>query len=179
MLKFIGIAAACVAALIVVILAYAATRPDTFRVARSIVVNAPADAIFPLINDYRRWPTWSPYEAKDPQMKRTYGSTTSGKGATYAWEGDSNVGAGNMAITNSLPPSKVQIKLNMLKPFEAHNDVTFMIEPNGDASRVTWDMQGPVPYFAKVVHVFFNVDKMVGSDFEAGLANLKRVAEAR
>lgn len=179
MLKFIGIAAACIGVLTVVILAYAATKPDSFRVARSTVINAPAAAIFPLINDYRRWSAWSPYETKDPQMKRSYGSTTTGKGATYAWEGDSNVGAGNMAIADSVPPSKVQIKLNMLKPIEAHNDVTFTLERSGDATKVTWDMQGPVPYLAKIMHVFFNFDKMVGGDFEAGLANLKRVAESR
>ena len=179
MLKVIGIATACIGVLIVVVLTYAATKPDTFRVARSVVVNAPPEAIFPLINDYRRWPAWSPYENKDPQMKRSYGSTTSGKGAIYAWEGDSNVGAGNMAIADSVPSSRVHIKLNMLNPFEAHNDVTFTLEPSGDATKVTWDMQGPVPYLAKVMHVIFNVDKMVGGDFEAGLANLKRVAESR
>lgn len=179
MLKVVWIAAACIGVLIVVVLAYAMTKPDSFRVARSTVINAPAETIFPLINDYRRWSAWSPYEAKDPQMKRSYGSTTTGKGATYAWEGDSNVGAGNMAIADSVPSSKVHIKLNMLKPIEAHNDVTFTLEPSGEATKVTWDMQGPVPYLAKVMHVFFNFDKMVGGDFEAGLANLKRVAEGR
>ncbi len=128
MLKLIGIAAACIGVLIVVVLAYAATRPGSFRVARSTIINAPAETIFPLINDYRRWSAWSPYETKDPQMKRSYGRTTTGKGATYAWEGDSNVGAGNMAIADSVPPSKVHIKLNMLKPIEAHNDVLFTLE---------------------------------------------------
>lgn len=177
MLKILAYVGAAIVVAVAAVLVYAATRPDTFRVARSATIQAPAEKIFPLINDYRQWPAWSPYENKDPQMKRTYGATTSGKGATYAWEGDSNVGAGNMVVADSVPPSKVLIKLNMLEPMEAHNDVAFTLEPQGDATRVTWDMQGSVPYVAKLFHVFIDVDKMVGSDFEAGLAKLKAVAE--
>jgi uncharacterized protein YndB with AHSA1/START domain len=177
MLKAFIYIASGLAIVVAAVLIYAATKPDVFRVARSVIIKAPPDKIFPLINDYRRWTAWSPYENKDPQMKRTYGDTTSGKGATYAWEGDSNVGAGNMSIAEATPPSQVLIKLNMLKPFESHNDVTFTLVPQGESTTVTWDMQGPVPYLAKVVHVFFNMDKMVGGDFEVGLANLKAVAE--
>jgi hypothetical protein len=177
MLKVIATVGAAVVVAAAAVLVYAATRPDTFRVARSVTIRAPAEKIFPLINDYRQWPAWSPYETKDPQMKRSYGERSSGKGATYAWEGDGNVGAGNMAIADSDPPSQVLIKLNMLKPMEAHNDVAFRLEPQGDVTKVTWDMQGPVPYLAKVVHVFIDVDRMVGDDFEAGLAKLKAVAE--
>lgn len=159
------------------VLVYAASRPDTFRIARSTTIQGPPEKVFPLINDYRQWPTWSPYENKDPQMKRTYVAITSGKGATYAWEGDSNVGAGNMTIAGSSPPSQILIKLNMLKPIEAHNDVSFTLEPLDGATSVTWEMRGSVPYLAKVMHVFIDVDKMVGNDFEAGLAKLKAVAE--
>lgn len=177
MLKIIGIVAGCVVIFIVGVLAYAATKPDTFRVARSTVIKAPADKIFPLINDYRQWTAWPPYENKDPQMKRTFSNVTAGKGATYAWEGDSNVGAGNMVIADSAPPSKVAIKLNMVKPIAASNDVTFTLTPQGGDTSVTWAMQGAVPYFAKVIHVFFDMDKMVGGDFEAGLAKLKMAAE--
>lgn len=177
MLKALAIIAGCLAIAIAVVLIYATTRPDTFRVARSIAIKAPPDKIFPLINDYRQWAAWSPYENKDPQMKRTFGSTTAGIGATYAWEGNSNVGAGNMVIADSAPPSKVAIKLNMEKPISAHNDVAFTLTPQGDATTVAWEMQGPVPYLAKIMHLFFNVDKMVGGDFEIGLANLKAAAE--
>lgn len=177
MLKLIGIIAACLIVALAAVLIYAATKPDTFRVARSTVVKAPPDKIFALINDYRQWTAWSPYETKDPQMKRTFSSVSAGKGATYAWEGDSTVGAGNMTIADSTPPSKVAIKLNMVKPIAASNDVTFTLTPKGGDTSVTWEMQGAVPYFAKVIHVFFDMDKMVGGDFEAGLGKLKTAAE--
>lgn len=177
MLKILGYIGAGLAVAVAAVLVYAATRPDSFRVVRSVTVQAPPERIFPLINDYRQWPLWSPYENKDPDMRRTYGEKTSGEGATYAWEGDGNVGAGNMAIAESRASSLVRIRLNMLEPIEAHNDVVFRLEPQEGATRVTWDMRGPVPYLARIVHLFIDVDRMVGSDFEAGLAKLKAVAE--
>lgn len=177
MLKIALIVVGCLAVLVVGVLVYAATKPDIFSLARSITINAPADKVFPLINDYRQWTAWSPWETKDPQMKRTFSATTSGKGATYAWEGNNNVGAGNMLIVDSVPSSKLAIKLNMIKPMAASNDVTFTLTPEGTGTNVTWAMQGPVPYFAKIIHVFFNMDKMVGGDFETGLASLKAAAE--
>lgn len=175
--KILAIVAACLGVFVVAVLIYAATKPDTFRVQRSASIKAPPDKIFPLINDYHQWTAWSPYENKDPQMKRTYGGATSGKGATYAWEGNGNVGAGNMTIADTASPSKVMIKLNMVKPLSASNDVAFTLVPQGDSTTVTWDMQGQVPYFAKIIHMFLDMDKMVGGDFEVGLANLKTVAE--
>ncbi len=167
-----------VALVVAAVLAYAATKPDTFRVQRSASIKAPPEKIFPLINDFREWTGWSPYEKKDPAMKRTYGSNTSGRGAVYEWAGNGNVGSGRITIADATSPSKVAIKLDMLKPFEAHNDVEFTLVPQGDNTTVTWDMQGRVSYLAKIMHVFFNMDKMVGSDFEAGLANLKSAAES-
>jgi len=162
---------------VAVILVLAAFKPDAFTVQRSLAINASPDRIFPFINDYGKWPEWSPYETKDPQMKRTLSTVTAGRGATYAWEGDSDVGAGNMAIVDSAPPSHVAIKLNVLKPISASNDVTFTLARQGGVTNVTWAMQGKVPYFAKIIHVFFDMDKMVGGDMEAGLAKLKAVAE--
>jgi carbon monoxide dehydrogenase subunit G len=159
------------------VLVYAATKPDTFRVQRSTSVKAPPEKIFALINDFRHWASWSPYEHKDPAMKRTYSGSESGKGAVYEWDGDKNVGKGRIEITDTSPPNKVTIKLTMIKPFEAHNIVEFTIEPKGEFTTVTWAMNGQVPYLAKVVHVFFNVDRMVGNDFEAGLFKLKATAE--
>ena len=159
------------------ILIYAATKPDTFTVQRSASIKAPPEKIFPLINDYRNWASWSPYETKDPAMKRTFGATTVGKGATYAWDGNKEVGQGSMEIQESVPPSRIAIKLDFLKPFEAHNMVDFTLEPQGEATRVSWSMRGPAPFISKVMHVFINMDNMVGRDFEAGLANLKAVAE--
>lgn len=159
------------------ILGFAATKPDTFTVQRSIAIQAPPERIFPLINDYRQWPAWSPYETKDPGMQRTFGAITEGKGATYAWKGDKNVGQGSMAIEDSQPPSQVAIRLDFVEPFEAHNRVDFVLAPQGGSTMVTWTMQGDCPYFSKVMQVFFNLDNMVGKDFEAGLANLKAAAE--
>ena len=177
MLKIVLIALGCIGVIVAGVLVYATTKPDTFRVARSITVNAPPDKIFPLIDDYRRWPAWSPYEDKDPQMKRTFGAVSAGPGATYAWEGDSNVGAGNMTIVDTIPARKIAIRLNMLKPISASNDVTFDLTPQGQGTTVTWAMSGVVPYVAKIMHVFFDVDKMVGGDFETGLKRLKAAVE--
>jgi carbon monoxide dehydrogenase subunit G len=159
------------------VLVYAATRPDVFRVQRAASINAPPEKVFALINDFQRWGAWSPWEKKDPAMKRSFGPATSGKGAVYAWEGNKDVGQGRMEIADTVPPSKVRIKLDFLKPFEAHNIVEFALEPQGNATNVTWTMQGALPYLAKIAHLFIDVDGMVGRDFEAGLANLKAASE--
>ena len=174
MFKLIAIV---VVVLIAALLIYAATKPDTFRVQRSASIKAPPEKIFPIINDFHNWGTWSPWEKKDPAMKRTLGAIASGKGAVYEWEGNNEVGKGRMEIAESSPPFKVAIRLDFVKPFEAHNTVEFALEPNGEATNVTWAMQGHTPYFAKIIHVFFDMDSMVGKDFEAGLANLKTIAE--
>ena len=159
------------------LLGWAATKPDTFRVERSATIKAPPDKILPLISDFRNWRAWSPYETLEPGMKRTLSGPASGKGAVYAWEGDKNVGKGRMEIAEASPPSRITLKLDFEKPFAAHNIVNFTMEPKGDATSVTWAMHGPVPYLAKIVHVIFNMDRMVGQDFEVGLANLKALAE--
>jgi len=177
MLKTVKIIAILVAVLIAGVLLFAATKPDIFRVQRSTVIQAPPGKVFALINDYRNWGAWSPWEKKDPAMKRTFGPVTAGKGALYSWEGNQDVGQGSMEIAESMPPSKVVILLNFVKPFEAHNTVFFTLEPKGDTTNVVWAMQGDTPYFAKILHVFMDMDAMVGKDFEAGLANLKAAAE--
>lgn len=174
MLKTIAIVAVVA---IAAILIFAATRPDTFRVQRAATIQAPPEKIFALIGDFQRWDAWSPWEKKDPAMKRTFSAATSGQGAVYAWEGNKNVGQGRMEIADSIPPARVAIKLDFVKPFEAHNLVEFTLEPKGQATDVTWAMRGETPYLAKVIHLFIDMDKMVGKDFEAGLANLKSLAE--
>jgi uncharacterized protein YndB with AHSA1/START domain len=166
-----------VAVLVAALLVFAATKPDTFRVQRAASIKAPPEKVFALLNDFQRWEAWSPWEKKDPTMKRTFSVVTSGKGAQYAWEGNKEVGQGRMEIAESIPPSKVAIKLDFVRPFEAHNTVEFTLDPKGDATNVTWAMQGDTPYLAKIIHVFIDMDKMVGKDFEAGLANLKTLAE--
>ena len=169
--------AAVLVGAVAVIVVLALTKPDMFRVQRAIVINAGADRIFPLIDDFHQWAQWSPYEHKDPAMKRTFGATTKGRGATYAWDGNGEVGAGDMTITDSAPASHVAIRLNMVKPISASNEVSFTLQPQGNATQVTWSMQGPAPFISKVMQVFFNMDKMVGGDFEVGLAKLKSAAE--
>jgi uncharacterized protein YndB with AHSA1/START domain len=159
------------------VLVYAATKPDVFRVQRAAVIKAPPEKIFPMISDFRNWTAWSPYEKKDPAMKKAYSGAPSGKGAVYAWDGDKNVGQGRIEIEDVAPPSKLTLKLDMIKPMQAHNTVNFTLEPTGETTTVTWAMDGNVPFFAKVVHVFIDVDRMVGQDFEAGLASLKALAE--
>ena len=177
MLKLAGIVAAILLVAVAVVLVLAAMKPDTFRVERTATIKAPPEKIFPFINDFRAWPSWSPYEKKDPAMRRTLSGAAAGKGAVYEWEGDRNVGSGRIEIADAMPPSKVTIKLDMIKPFPTHNIVNFILEPKGQSTNVTWAMQGPVPFMAKIVHVIFNMDRMVGGDFEAGLANLKAIAE--
>jgi uncharacterized protein YndB with AHSA1/START domain len=174
MLKIIAIV---VAVALVALLVFAATKPDTFRVQRATSIKAPPEKIFALINDFHSWGSWSPYEKLDPTMKRTYSGAANGEGTVYEWEGNRNVGKGRVEITDTSPPSKVAIKLDMVKPFEAHNIVEFTLEPNGDSTNVTWAMDGQNAYIAKVMSLFFSMDSMVGGQFEEGLANLKTIAE--
>jgi hypothetical protein len=177
MFETLVIIAVVLAIIIAVVLILAATKPDTFRVERAATVNAPADRIFPLIADFHQWLNWSPWEGRDPALKRTYAGTERGKGAVYAWEGNKNVGSGRMEILEANSPSKVVIKLDFLKPFEAHNTAEFTMLPLGGATNVTWVMHGPAPLMSKVMQVFMNMDRMIGKDFEAGLANLKTITE--
>ena len=178
MLKTLAIIGVVIVVAIAGILIYAATKPDTFRVQRVVLINAPSDKIFPLINDIKAWTVWSPYEKKDPAMKRTYGAVTAGKGATYAWEGNKDVGQGSLEIVES-SPRKIVLKLDFLKPFEAHNMGEFLLEPKGDSTSVTWAIYGPSPYMSKVMSTFMDFDKMIGRDFEHGLADLKAAAEKK
>jgi len=149
----------------------------TFRVERSFDIAAPAEKIYPLIADFRAWTQWSPYENRDPNLRRTYGAVTNGLGATYAWEGNKNVGSGKMEILQASPPSRIVIDLQFLKPFKAHNQAEFTLQPNGNTTRVSWAMTGPASLMMRVMGLFMNMDKMIGRDFEAGLAKLKSVTE--
>jgi len=166
-----------VVVLIAAILVYAATMPDDFRVQRTTSIKASPEKIFALINDLHRWDSWSPWEKMDPAMQRTFSGATAGKGAVYAWQGNSKVGEGRMEIADASPPSRVTIKLDFIKPIEGHNTAEFTLDPKGDSTNVTWSMYGPSAYIAKVIGVFASMDKMIGKDFETGLANMKAVAE--
>ena len=177
MFEIIAIIAVALAIAIAVVLILAATKPNTLRVQRAISVKAPADRIFPLINDFHQWRIWSPYENKDTAMKRSYDGAESGKGAVYAWEGNNNVGSGRMEILEASVPSKIRIKLDFFKPFEGHNTAEFTMLPQGDVTNLTWTMSGPAVFMSKLIQVFMNLDHLIGRDFEVGLANLKKLAE--
>lgn len=159
------------------ILIFAATKPDSFRIERTATIKAPPEKIYPLIEDYRKWTSWSPWENKDPAMKRTYGGTASGKGATYAWDGNKDIGQGEMVISEATPPSHVVIAMHFIKPFDSRSTAEFILQPTGDSTDVTWAMHGPSPFMSKVIGIFFNMDTMIGKEFETGLTNLKGIAE--
>jgi uncharacterized protein YndB with AHSA1/START domain len=179
MIEVITIIAIVLVLAIVVILILAAMKPDTFRVERKAAISAPTEKLFALISDFHQWRSWSPWENRDPELKRSYSGAERGKGAVYGWEGNKNVGSGRMEILEA-SPSQIVIKLDFLKPFEAHNQAEFTLTPQGDATNVgtevTWAMHGPAPFVSKMMQVFMNMDKMIGRDFEAGLANLQKAA---
>jgi uncharacterized protein YndB with AHSA1/START domain len=174
MLKLIAL---IVVALIAAVLIYASTKPDTFRVERSASIKAPPEKIFAILNDLQQWKGWSTWEKMDPAMKKTFGGPASGTGASYEWQGNNKVGHGRMEIIESVPPSRLVIKLDFIKPMEAHNTAEFTLLPKGEYTEVNWAMHGPSPFVSKLFQVFVSMDKMVGKDFEDSLAGLKTVAE--
>ena len=174
MLANIAIAAAV---LVACVLIYAATRQGTFRVARSVSIMAAPEKVFPLINDLHGFNRWNPFYGLDPAAKFTYRGPDSGKGAAHEWDGNNKAGKGRIEITESSPPSKILMKLDILKPMECHNRVAFTLVPVGNATEVTWVMSGENSFIGKVMSLCFNMDKMVGGEFEKGLAALKAIAE--
>jgi hypothetical protein len=163
--------------LLAVVLTVAAFKPDSFRIERTARIEAPPEMIFPLINDFRNWASWSPYERLDPKMKRVHRGQAFGTSAVYEWEGNHKAGQGRMEITKSDPYSKITIKLDFIKPFEGHNIADFMFEAKDSSTDLRWAMHGSDPFIAKVMTLFFSRDRMVGTQFESGLANLKDIAE--
>jgi hypothetical protein len=165
-------------ALVVGVLIYASTKPDTFSVVRKLSIKASPEQIFAEVNDFNRWKTWSPWEKKDLAMQRTFSGAALGVGTVYEWNGNNDVGQGRMEITESIPSQKIIIKLDFFKPFEAHNIAELSFTPDGDQTLVTWEMHGPQIFIGKVMSVFMDMDKMIGTDFEAGLVNLKKITES-
>jgi uncharacterized protein YndB with AHSA1/START domain len=164
-------------AVVAAVLVAAALQPNSFRVQREATIQAPPAKVFALVDDFRQWPAWSPWEKLDPAMKRTFGGPANGKGATYAWEGNDDVGRGRMEITDSVAPARLAIKLDFIEPFDSSNTTEFSFDPAGAGTRVVWVMHGPMPFISKLISVFVSMDRMIGKDFEAGLANLKSAAE--
>ena len=176
MLKIVLIIVAVLAVLLVATLVIAATKPNSFRVQRSTAIEASREKLQAIVEDFQSWGKWSPYEKVDPDMKRTYSGKAAGKGAVYEWDGDSNIGAGRMEIVKSTPDG-VEIQFEMTRPMECHNVVSFVFEPVGNDTNVTWIMEGPNSYMGKIMQTFFSMEKMVGSQQEKGLAELKTLAE--
>lgn len=176
-LQIFAIVAMVIVVLVVGVLGYAASKPNAFRVERSAIIPAPPDKVFAFLGDFHRWEAWSPWERLDREMKKTYGGPASGKGATYEWEGNRQVGQGRMEIIEATVPTKLKIKLNFIKPFQAEHATEFTLRPSGGATDVTWAMHGQNQFMAKVMGIFMNMDKMIGNDFEKGLANLTTAAQ--
>ena len=175
MLKFILIG---LAVIIVVLAVVVAMQPDDFRVTRSATVSAPAAVVFAQVNDLHKWEAWNPWQKKDPAMKLTFAGPPAGPGASYSWAGNNEVGEGRLTITESRPGELVRLKLEFMKPFAATNTADFTFKPEGDKTAVTWSMEGKNNYLAKALHLVMNMDKMVGGEFEKGLADMKVAAEA-
>jgi len=166
------------AVLLAILLVVVATRPSTYRVERSATAAAPADVVYAQIADFHRWAAWSPWEKLDPGMKKTFEGPAMGQGAGYHWSGNDKVGEGSMTVTSARPGEQVVIRLEFLKPWASTNTTTFQLAPEGGGTRVAWIMEGHNDFMGKAVTLFMDMDKMIGADFERGLAQLKSVAEA-
>jgi len=165
------------AVIVVLFVAVVVMQPSEFRIARTANIRAPATAVFAQVNDFHKWPAWSPWEKLDPAMKRTYEGAPAGSGAIYSWVGNNKVGEGRMTLIESHPSDLIKIKLEFLRPFKATNTAEFTFKPEGNQTVVTWSMFGRNNFLSKVFHLFMNMDKMVGGDFEKGLAQMKSVVE--
>lgn len=163
--------------LVLALVVYAATRPNEMRIERAIEIDRSPDRVFALVNDFREWKAWSPWEELDPSMKRSYEGAERGKGAVYTWDGNDKAGAGRMEIVASEVPSRIQIALAFTRPFASSNKTTFAVTPTEKGARITWTMEAPRPFMMKLLGVVLNLDKAIGNDFERGLAKMKATAE--
>ena len=170
---FIGIAVILVAFVVIV-----ALQPSDFRIVRSTNISAPPATVFAQVNDFHNWEAWSPWAKLDPAAKATFEGPSAGEGAIFRWVGNEEVGEGSMMITESRPSDLIRIKLEFLKPFAATNTAEFTFKPEGNRTAVTWSMFGKNNFIAKAFCLFMNMDKMVGGQFEKGLASMKSVTEA-
>jgi len=166
-----------IAAVIVLLVAVVATRPSDFRVTRSTAISAPPAVVFAQVNDFHNWDGWSPWARMDPEMKATYAGPAAGTGAVYSWVGNNKVGEGRMTIMESHPSDLVRIKLEFIKPFAATNTAEFTFQPQGNQTTVTWNMTGKKNFMTKAMGLVMNMDKMIGGQFDQGLAQMKSVAE--
>ena len=165
------------AVIVIVLLVIVALQPSNFRVARSTTISGPAPAVFAQVNDFHKWEAWNPWGKIDPAMKQAYEGAPAGVGAIYIWVGNKEVGEGRMTITESHPSDLIRIRLEFFKPFAATNTAEFTFKPAGNQTAVTWSMTGEKNFMAKTIHLFMNMDKMIGGQFETGLAAMKSIVE--
>jgi hypothetical protein len=175
MIKLIAIALVIIVVAFVVVVTM---QPAEFRVSRGITMSAPAPAAYVLVNELHNWEKWNPWQKLDPAMKMTFSGPPAGPGAAYAWVGNKDVGEGRLSIMESRPNELVKIKLEFVKPFTATNTAEFTFKPEGSQTAVTWSMAGEKNFISRAVGLFLNMDKMVGDQFEKGLADMKAAAEA-
>jgi len=168
---------AALVAIVIVLVVIVALQPADFRVSRSALISAPPPAVFAQVNDFHKWQAWNPWGKIDPAMKQNYEGAPAGPGAVYAWSGNKEVGEGRMTIADSRPSDLIRVKLEFFKPFAATNTAEFTFVPEGNQTRVTWSMFGEKNFMAKAVHLLINMDKMIGGQFEKGLADMKTAAE--
>jgi uncharacterized protein YndB with AHSA1/START domain len=165
------------ATIVVVFALTVALQPADYRVTRSATINAAPEEVFAQVNDFHNWNGWSPWAKLDPACKNTFDGATAGKGAIFAWDGNDQIGAGRMTLLESSPNELIRIKLEFMRPFESTSDVEFTFKPEGKQTRITWTMAGEKNYISKAFCLFMNMDKMLGGDFEKGLAQIKAIAE--
>ena len=178
-LIILAAAAAVVLVPIAGVMVYAATLPGDFQVSRSASIAAAPEKIYPLIDNFKRFNEWNPFAKQDPTIKFVYSGPEDGVGAANSWTSDGKAGVGQLMIVDAAAPSRVTMRLDFVKPMEAHNTVVFTLQPRGSTTEVSWSMSGKFPYVGKLMSVFFSMDKMVGGEFEKGLADLKRIAETQ
>ncbi len=177
MFRIIRIAAAVIAVVIVLVVGFAALQPDDFSIVRNGTINAPPEKVYGLLVNFHQWSRWSPWEKLDPGMKRSFSGPDEGVGARYAWEGNDDVGSGSMEIREAVPWSRVAIRLVFSAPMAADNTVVFTLVPRDGRTEIEWAMTGTQPLIGKIFGLFVNIDRLVGADFEKGLATLKTEAE--
>jgi hypothetical protein len=167
-----------IAVIVIVLVVIVALQPSDFRVARTATISAPAPAVFAQVNDFHKWEAWNPWGKIDPAMKQTYEGASAGSGAIYTWVGNNKVGKGRMTLTESHPSDLIRIRLEFFKPFAGTSIAEFSFKPAGNQTAVTWSMTGENNFMAKAIHLFMNMDKMIGGQFEKGLAQMKSIVEA-
>jgi len=164
---------------VLILLVVVSMQPGIYRVARTTTVAAPPSAVYAQVADFHRWAAWSPWEKLDPEMKRTFSGPDSGPGAAYAWTGNNKVGEGRMTLVSAQPPSSLSIKLEFLRPMSSTSTATFTLVPGGAGTEVTWAMEGSKNFLSKAFFLFASPDKLIGGDFDRGLAQLKSVSETQ